>query len=124
MAATKSAPAKVQPSNPNSFLSKEQVAVIPLSSDLLTETGLVEDLPPGVVTVRTLRYWRGRRTGPPWSKIGRTVVYSRQKFQEWISRNEINIEPEPTKTRRRGADHGPSALTSRHGRRNAPEPSR
>jgi hypothetical protein len=88
---SKSAPPPSKPNLLNGFLPKEQVAVIPLSSDLLTETGLVEDLPPGVVTVRTLRYWRARRTGPPWSKVGRKVVYSRQKFQEWISRNSINI---------------------------------
>jgi hypothetical protein len=37
----------------------------------------------------------------PWSKIGRTVVYSRQKIQEWISKNEIAIERErPVRNRR------------------------
>jgi hypothetical protein len=33
---------------------------------------------------RTLRIWRQRREGPPWTKIGRTVLYPDDGFIAWL----------------------------------------
>jgi hypothetical protein len=35
-------------------------------------------------TVRTLRQWRRRRTGPPYAHFGRTVKYHRPTFVEYF----------------------------------------
>ena len=35
-------------------------------------------------TVRTLRQWRRRRIGPPYSHFGRTVRYHRPTFVEYF----------------------------------------
>jgi hypothetical protein len=37
--------------------------------------------------VRTLRKWRERRIGPPWTTIGRTVVYPIGGFEAWLKAN-------------------------------------
>jgi hypothetical protein len=40
-------------------------------------------------TVRTLRDWRKRRTGPPYAYFGRTVRYHRPTFAEHFKANQI-----------------------------------
>jgi hypothetical protein len=35
-------------------------------------------------TVRTLRQWRRRRTGPPYAHFGRTVRYHRPAFEKYF----------------------------------------
>jgi hypothetical protein len=35
-------------------------------------------------TIRTLRQWRRRRTGPPYAHFGRTVKYHRPSFIEYF----------------------------------------
>ena len=40
-------------------------------------------------TVRTLRDWRKRRTGPPYAYFGRTVRYHRPAFAEHFKANQI-----------------------------------
>jgi hypothetical protein len=35
-------------------------------------------------TVRTLRQWRRRRTGPPFARFGRTVRYHRPTFAAYF----------------------------------------
>jgi hypothetical protein len=75
----------------------------PLDRLFLTEAQLVKELPTrGVkVTVRTLKYWRSVRTGPDWTKLGRTVVYKRQDVLDWLDRNKNNLQREQPPIRRR-----------------------
>lgn len=35
------------------------------------------------ISVGTLRNWRAMRVGPPFLKIGKAVLYSRQALDEW-----------------------------------------
>jgi len=41
-------------------------------------------------TVRTLRQWRRRGVGPPYTYFGRTVKYRKPAFVEHYRRSEIN----------------------------------
>jgi hypothetical protein len=34
--------------------------------------------------VRTLRLWRQRREGPPWTKFGKLIWYRDQAIEEWL----------------------------------------
>jgi hypothetical protein len=53
-------------------------------------------------TVRALRDWRTRRYGPPWAKIGETVIYHKPKTRQWLQ--EIEQQPlRPMGRRRRAA---------------------
>jgi hypothetical protein len=38
-------------------------------------------------TKRTLRKWRLLRQGPPWTKLGRTVLYPDDDFIAWLKAN-------------------------------------
>jgi hypothetical protein len=40
-------------------------------------------------TVRTLRQWRRRRTGPPYSFFGRTVRYHLPTFVEFFKSRQV-----------------------------------
>jgi hypothetical protein len=40
-------------------------------------------------TVRTLRQWRRRRIGPPYSHFGRTVRYHRPTFVEHFKSTQV-----------------------------------
>jgi hypothetical protein len=46
-------------------------------------------------TVRTLRQWRRRRTGPPYAHFGRSVKYHRPTFVEYFK----SIQVMPARTR-------------------------
>ncbi len=37
------------------------------------------------VTKATLRSWRARKRGPPWSRVGRKVVYSENRLCDFIA---------------------------------------
>ena len=41
----------------------------------------------GEVSVGTLRNWRVQRVGPPFIKIGKSVLYPVQGLEEWDRRN-------------------------------------
>jgi hypothetical protein len=47
-------------------------------------------------TVRTLRAWRRRCVGPPYTLFGRTIRYHRPTFVEFFKANQIA----PLRTRR------------------------
>jgi hypothetical protein len=46
----------------------------------------------GKVPKATLKQWRWLRQGPPYSKVGRRVVYRRTDLDRWIEAN--RIEPQ------------------------------
>lgn len=33
---------------------------------------------------RTLHKWRAQRTGPPWIKFGKTILYPDDGFEQWL----------------------------------------
>jgi hypothetical protein len=41
------------------------------------------------VARRTLQLWRQRRYGPPFVKLGRTVLYPRAGWRAWLEANTI-----------------------------------
>jgi len=40
------------------------------------------------VTIRTLRKWRQRGMGPPWTKLGRRVIYGDESRATWLKNQE------------------------------------
>jgi len=48
-------------------------------------------------TVRTLRQWRRRRTGPPYAFFGRTIKYHRPTFADYFK----SIQVMPARERSR-----------------------
>jgi hypothetical protein len=38
----------------------------------------------GYGSPRQLRQWRERRTGPPWIKLGRAILYPIDGFEAWL----------------------------------------
>jgi hypothetical protein len=65
-----------------------------LLADCLPEKQVAREIG---VTVRTLRTWRVRRCGPPWTKVGREVFYRRVAFCEWLKAQ----EQQPVRSSRR-----------------------
>jgi hypothetical protein len=51
-----------------------------------TEDSLLQELQQHGVkkTKRTLRVWRAGREGPPFTKLGRTVLYPADGFLAWL----------------------------------------
>lgn len=52
-----------------------------------TEDSLLEALREkkvGPSSKRTLRLWRQRREGPPWTKLGASIVYPDDGFAAWL----------------------------------------
>lgn len=43
----------------------------------------------GQVTVGTLRNWRAMRIGPPFVKIGKSVLYSIEALNAWDHKNTV-----------------------------------
>lgn len=37
---------------------------------------------------RTLKRWRVERVGPPWTRVGRRVVYRKEAVREWLRQRE------------------------------------
>ena len=51
-------------------------------------------------SVRTLRKWRQKRTGPPYSYFGKTIRYHKPAFIEHFKQNEITPVRTSAKQRR------------------------
>jgi len=49
--------------------------------DKLTEAELAEEIRR---SVRTLQLWRAQRTGPPFIRLGKEVLYRREAVCEWL----------------------------------------
>ena len=62
-------------------------------ADYLAETELAAELKK---SLRTLQVWRQRRQGPPWTRIGETIVYRREAVLEWLR----SQEQQPVRSRR------------------------
>jgi hypothetical protein len=71
-------------------------------------------------SVQTLQNWRGRRQGPPWSKIGRSVVYPASGLAAFVQRGMVDPEgvskaeaPSPPSTSEQSrADHSKRSAMS------------
>ena len=61
-------------------------------SILATELGL---------TIRTLARLRAMRTGPPFTQLGRKIVYRREAVEAWLRSREV--VPQSTRRRRSGS---------------------
>ena len=61
--------------------------------DKMTEAELAEEV---ARHVRTVQLWRAQRTGPPFIRLGRQILYRRQAVREWID----SLEHEQPRARR------------------------
>jgi len=61
-------------------------------ADYLTEAELSAQIDR---TLRTLRYWRKHRRGPPWTAIGSSVIYRRESVRKWL----LDQEHQPVRPR-------------------------
>ncbi len=68
-----------------------------LLSDYYTEDSLARALQ---VTVRTIRRWRKERTGPPVTRVGRRVIYSKDSVRAWLASREQPMPRERKRGRR------------------------
>lgn len=41
------------------------------------------------VSWRTMIRWRNARTGPPWTRAGRTVLYRRRDLDAWLDAQRV-----------------------------------
>jgi len=48
------------------------------------------------LTIYTLRSWRQRRIGPPWTKVGRHIFYNNDSRAAWLRSGEIRPVREQT----------------------------
>lgn len=48
---------------------------------------------------RTINWWREDRQGPPFIRVGRTILYKKSSVLKWLSDQEIT----PRKSRKAGA---------------------
>ena len=64
-----------------------------LLENYLTEAAAATELDKGV---RTLQIWRAQRTGPAWTKVGKTTLYSRDAILAWLK----SQEQQPVRQRR------------------------
>lgn len=55
-----------------------------VASDLMSPAELVEEALIPHVSVDTLAYWRTRKIGPKWYKLGSRVYYRRSEVLAWI----------------------------------------
>lgn len=44
----------------------------------------------GRITVRTLANWRSSASGPPFTKVGGSILYPFDKLLEWEERNTVS----------------------------------
>lgn len=40
------------------------------------------------VDAKTVKNWRVQRSGPPFTKMGKAVLYRREAFLKWLAENE------------------------------------
>jgi hypothetical protein len=45
---------------------------------------------------RTLQLWRQHRQGPPWTKLGKTIIYNEKSADDWLK----SQERQPVRSRR------------------------
>jgi hypothetical protein len=64
-----------------------------LLENYLTEAELAAELNK---CVRTLQIWREKRTGPPWTTNGKTILYSRDGIPGWLK----SRQQQPVRNRR------------------------
>jgi excisionase family DNA binding protein len=50
------------------------------------------------VTERTVEKWRERRDGPPYSRLGSLIRYSRTEVEKWVADNQIARRKQPAAT--------------------------
>jgi len=50
-------------------------------------------------TRRTLRGWRQRGIGPPYTRMGQTVIYGTESFRAWLRAGEQHPVRSPRHTR-------------------------
>jgi hypothetical protein len=48
------------------------------------------------VTVRTLRKWRQLQIGPPWTAVGRQIIYDDESRAAWLKSCEVQPVREQT----------------------------
>ena len=68
-------------------------------SNLLHELGYVaeHDVAAALgVEITTLRNWRSKGMGPPYSRGGNTLLYPVAGLREWIEQNMVTPAPAPT----------------------------
>ena len=71
---------KIPPKIEQPFPGAENLNLRTLGYYTEDETALVLE-----VTIPTLRSWRARMQGPPWSRVGRKVVYSENGLSEFFA---------------------------------------
>jgi hypothetical protein len=71
-----------------------------LLEGFLTEAELGEALGK---TQRTLRAWRQRGIGPPYIRMGQTVVYATESFRAWLKAGEQQPVRLPRSSRSKSA---------------------
>jgi hypothetical protein len=57
------------------------------------------------LTVRTLRGWRKKRTGPPWTRKGKQYLYNDEWTAEWLRSGKQQPVRERRRARQRAYDH-------------------
>jgi hypothetical protein len=48
---------------------------------------------------RTVQRWRKERTGPPFTKLGNSLVYNSKSAREWLRSREMRAVRNPKRTR-------------------------
>jgi hypothetical protein len=71
---------------------------MPLLTNYLTEREFVDELRAkiGAGSLRTIRSWRERRQGPPFTRLGKAILYPADLVETWL-RSRIE---EPVRSRR------------------------
>lgn len=64
----------------------------PLMADWMTRAELAQVLG---ITVPTLRRWEAEGIGPPFTRLGRAILYRRESFREWLRSKESRPSPTP-----------------------------
>jgi hypothetical protein len=57
------------------------------------------------VTVRTLRGWRKKREGPPWTKKGKAYLYHDPWTREWLEAGKQNPVRASRRRTQRAGEH-------------------
>ncbi len=70
----------IPPNNKQPFPGAENLNLRMLGYLTEDETALVLG-----VTKPTLRSWRARKRGPPWSRVGRKIVYGEDGLRQFIA---------------------------------------
>ena len=80
----------VKPQHTISIRSQPSFAGDIMDDELLTAQQVAEKYP---VAEATLKYWRHRRTGPRYARLGRRIVYRQSDLDAWV---DAQFETSPT----------------------------